>query len=344
LPNLAAVDRRPIATPTEDAEMRMILWLCVALSVFACASGELPAQPLEDVNYLMPAPPTLPSFIPWILAQQRHYYEQEGLKVTFQTVKGGVDVAVQVGVGNAPVGGGIGETTIITRPQGIPSKVVAVLGGGAFTQLVVHPDEGITGPKDLKGKTVTVLAYEDTSYYSLLGMLASVGLTKNDLDIQAAGPAGIWQVFAAGKAQAMASTVNWALDARNAGAKIKIYRSDLFFPSMAQSIIASDAMIRQRPELVRKLVRATLRGLSDVMKEGGAVVPDYVAAVPAMKGKEDFVREVIDLYNEYTYSGQKVLGAMDPQRLKTVQDFYVAQKIVPKESPLDDLYTNQFVQ
>jgi NitT/TauT family transport system substrate-binding protein len=317
---------------------------CIAILAFASSLLPVCAQPLQEVNYLMPAPPTLPSFIPWVLAQQRGYYAKEGLKVTFQTVAGGVEVAVQVGAGNAPVGGGIGETTIITRAQGIPAKVVAVLGGGAFTQLVVHADQGISGPKDLKGKTVTVLAYQDTSFYSLLGMLASAGLTRNDLDVQAAGPAGIWQLFAAGKSQAMASTVNWALDARNAGAKIHIYRSDLYFPSMAQAIIASDAMIEKRPELVRKLVRATLQGLDDIMKQGEAVVPDYIAAVPGMKGKEKFVAEVISLYNEYTYKGQKVLGAMDPDRLATVQKFYVSQGIVPKESPIDQLYTNEFVQ
>lgn len=317
-----------------------------SFAMIACAYSSIPAsaQNLEEVNYLMPAPATLPSFIPWILAQQRGYYAKEGLKVTFQVAKGGVDVSVQVGAGNAPIGGGIGETTIITRAQGIPSKVVAVLGGGAFTQLVVHDGLGISGPKDLKGKTVTVLAYQDTSYYSLLGMLASVGLTKHDLDVQAAGPSGIWQLFAAGKAQAMASTVNWALDARNAGAKIRIYRSDTYFPSMAQAIIASDSMIQRRPELIQKLVRATLKGMDDIMKQGDAVVPDYMAAVPSMKGKEAFVAEVVSLYNDYVYKGQKVIGAMDPDRLARVQKFYVSQDIVAKESSLNQLYTNQFVQ
>lgn len=316
----------------------------LSLIVFVCASIPAGGQNLENVNYLMPAPATLPSFIPWVLAQQRGYYAKEGLNVTFQVARGGVDVSVQVGAGNAPVGGGIGETTIITRANGIPSKVVAVLGGGAFTQLVVHDGQGIAGPKDLKGKTVTVLAYQDTSYYSLLGMLASVGLTKDDVNVQAAGPAGIWQLFAAGKAQAMAATVNWALDARDAGAKIKIYRSDIYFPSMAQAIIASDVMIQNRPELIRKLVRATLKGMDDVMQQGEAVVPDYLAAVPVMKGKETFVREVVSLYNEYVYKGQKVIGAMDPDRLAQVQKFYVTQDIVAKESPPDQLYTNQFIQ
>ena len=104
--------------------------------------------------------------------------------MTLQTVRGGVDVSVQVGAGNAPIGGGIGETTIITRAQGVPSRTVAVLGGGAFTQLVVHDGQGINGPQDLKGKTVNVLAYQDTSFYSLLGMLAScaAGITVVGID------------------------------------------------------------------------------------------------------------------------------------------------------------------
>jgi NitT/TauT family transport system substrate-binding protein len=292
----------------------------------------------------MPAPATLPSFIPWTLAKHRGYYAKEGLNVTFQTANGGVDVAVQVGAGNAPIGGGIGETTIITRPNGVPAKTVAVLGGGAFTQLVL-PDSpsGPSDLKELKGKTVGVLAYQDTSYYSLLGMLASAGLTKADVNIQAVGMS-IWQQFAAGKVDAMAATINWALDARDAGRKIRLVRSDTYFPSMAQAIIASDAMIKNRPDLIRKLVRATLRGMQDMMDEGPRVVADYVAAVPSMKGKEKLLSEVVSLYVEYVYRGQKVVGAMKPDQLAVVQKFYVSQGIVTKPSPLEQLYTNEFVQ
>ncbi|MBM3571023.1 MAG: ABC transporter substrate-binding protein [Alphaproteobacteria bacterium] len=304
----------------------------------------MPAQAQQEVNYLLPAPAFLPAFIPWVLAQQRGYYAHEGLKVTFQVGRGGVDVAKQVGAGNAPVGGGIGDTPIIARAQDIPVKAVAVLGGGSLTNLVIHDGRGLSGPKDLKGKTVTVLAYQDTTFFSLLGMLASANLTRNDLDVQAAGPTGIWQQFAAGKASAFAGPVDWALNARDAGAKIKILRADAYFPSMAQAILASDDMIQKQPDLIRKLVRATLRGLDDVLKQGKAVVPDYVAGSPSFKGKEAFVAEVVDLYTEYTYRGQPTLGAMDAERLTKVQGFYVAQGIVPKAVPVTELFTNQFVQ
>ena len=95
---------------------------------------------------------------------------------------------------------------------------------------------------------------------------------------------------------------------------------------------------------MRKLVRATLRGMRDVMTDPKAAARDYIAAMPVHKGREAFVEETFKLYNSLVYPDQKVLGAMDVQRLTDLQKFYVQQGVVPKESPLNDLYTNQFVQ
>jgi NitT/TauT family transport system substrate-binding protein len=304
----------------------------------------LPVHAVEEVTYLLPAPATLPAFGPWMVAQARGYYAQEGLKVNFATAKGGVDVAKQVGAGNAVIGGAIGDTPIIARGNGIPVKAVAVLGGRSLTQLVVHEGKGISGPKDLKGRTITTMAYQDTTFYSLLGMLATAGLTKNDVNAQAAGPAGVWQLFAAGKADAMAAVPDWIASSREAGAKMKVFSSDEYFKSMAQAILVADETIQKRPELVRKLVRATLKGMQDIMKDPKAAARDYVSAVPALKGKEAYVEEVFGLYNVWVYPGQKQLGAIDPERLAAVQKFYVQEGIVAKESPVSDLYSNQFVQ
>ena len=323
---------------------RAFLKTTIALAAALVAAAPPARAQTEEVTYLLPAAAFLPAFGPWMLAQTRGYYAQEGLKVNFVVAKGGVDVAKQVGAGNAPIGGAIGDTPIIARAQGVPVKVVAVLGGRSLTQLVVHDGKGINGPKDLKGKTITTMAYQDTTFFALQGMLASAGLTKADVDAQAAGPAGVWQLFAAGKADAMAAVPDWIVSATQAGAKVKIFSSDDFFKSMAQAIIVSDETIQKRPELVRKLVRATLKGMQDIMKDPAAAARDYANAVPQHKGKEASVEAVFKLYNTYVYPGQKVLGAVDPERLAAVQKFYVKEGIVPKEVPLAELYTNQFVQ
>jgi len=323
---------------------RLFLKSATALALAAALAAPAHAQQPEEVTYLLPAPAFLPAFGPWMMAQARGYYAAEGLKVNFVVAKGGVDVAKQVGAGNAPIGGAIGDTPIIARAQGIPVKAVAVLGGKSLTQLVVHADKGINGPKDLKGRTVTTMAYQDTTFFSLQGMLASAGLTKNDVEAQAAGPAGVWQLFAAGKADAMAAVPDWIVSAQQSGAKVKIFSSDDYFKSMAQAILASDETIQKRPELVQKLVRATLKGMQDIMQDPAGAARDYVKAVPQHKGKEEYIEAVFRLYNTYVYPGQKAFGAMDPDRLAAVQKFYVKEGIVLKETPVDDLYTNRFVR
>ena len=315
--------------------------LLAALFVLAPAAV---AGAAEKVTYLLPAPAFLPAFGPWMLAQGKGYYAEEGLEVEFKTARGGVDVAKQVGAGNAVIGGGIGDTSLIVRANGIPVKAVAVLGGGSLMILATDQEAGIDRIEDLKGRTVTTMAYQDTTFYALLGMMASVGLTRNDIDAQAAGPANTWKLFIAGEADAMAAVPDWIAIAAAQGKKMNLFPADAHFRSMAQAILAADDVIAGQPELIGKLVRATLRGMKDIMADPEQAARDYVKAVPQHEGKEKAMEAVFRLYNQYVYPGQETLGAMDADRLAALQDFYVGQDIVREKVPVEDLYTNRFVE
>lgn len=76
---------------------------------------------------------------------------------------------------------------------------------------------------------------------------------------------------------------------------------------------------------------------------GGEALAAYIRAVPTYKGHEAQIRQVFDLLDKYVYANQKVLGEMDAGGLAKIQDFYVSEGIVSKATPLDELYTNQFV-
>lgn len=316
--------------------------LCCKLTLVAAMAPVLAHAAPEEVTYLLPAPPNLPAFAPWVLAQHKGYYADENLKVTFIAAKGGVDVAKQIGAGNAIIGGAIGDTPIIVRANGIPVKAIAVLGAGSVTIVAANEAEQIKSLKDLKGKTVTVMSYTDTTYYALLGNLRTVGLGKTDVQIQAAGPAGVWQVFTAGKASAFAGVPDWVVNATDAGAKVELLETS-GFKSMAQAILASDDTIKNKPELLKRLVRATLRGMEDIMKDPKAATAAYVEALPAYKGKEASIEATFNLYRKYVYANQKVLGQIDAARMASVQKFYVSEGIVSKETPVNELFTNQFV-
>src|SRR6266508_655859 len=211
-------------------------------------------------------------------------------------------------------------------------------------KVVVREDSGIEKPADLKGKTITVMSFQDTTFYALLGLMASVGLSQNDVNIQSVGPTGVWEFVAAGKAAGMAGVPDWIPPIQAAGVKVKVIPSDEFFPHMAQGIAVSDDVIKQKPEMVRKFVRAALRGMKDIMDNPDSAADDFVRFVPEWKGKEGAVKFALNMYAKLVYPGQKTLGEVDVARLSSLQDFYVSKGLIQKASPVEDLYSNAFVK
>ena len=323
--------------------MKRLFLTTVAAAAISFAAA---ADAAEEVTYLFPAPDFLPAFAPFQLAKAKGYFDEAGLDVTFQVGKGGADVATQVAAGNADMGGGIGDTPIIVRANGLDIRGVALLGGRGLTQLAWRKDSGITGPADFKGKNVGVLSFQDTTYYNLLGVLASAGLDKSEANIQGVGPGGIIQLMIAGNLDAMSGVPEWIAAVEGGGVEVEQMLVDEVFPAMAQAIIASDATIAERPEVVKGFVNAVLHAVRDIEADPAQAAQDFVAAVPQHAGKEAEVQAILEAYAAKVYpeaEGQP-LGTFDPERIKAVQDFYMDAGVVQTAIPVEDLYTNEFVQ
>ncbi|WP_323765163.1 ABC transporter substrate-binding protein [Marinovum sp.] len=316
----------------------------VAAAALALSAGA--ASAADKVTYLFPAPDFLPAFAPFQLAKGKGYFEANGLDVTFQVGKGGADVATQVALGNAELGGGIGDTPIIVRANGLEIRGVALLGGRGLTQLAWREDAGISGPADLKGKSIGVLSFQDTTYYNLLGVLASVGLTKNDVDIQAVGPGGIIQLTIAGKLDAMSGVPEWIAAIEAAGVAMDQQPVDSVFPAMAQAIIASDKTIAEKPEVVQGFVDAVLQGVRDISADPKAAAEEYVKLVPQHSENLAGIEAIMRAYAELIYpeGENQPLGAFSEERIKAVQAFYVDNGLVRTAVPVDELYTNEFIK
>ncbi len=303
------------------------------------------AQAAEAVTYLFPAPDFLPAFAPFQLAKHKGYFKDAGLDVTFQVGKGGADVAAQVAVGNAHLGGGIGDTPIIVRANGLAIRGVALLGGRGLTQMAWRKDAGINGPADLKGKKIGVLAFQDTTYYNALGVLAAQGMTKADADIQAVGPGGIIQLMISGDLNACSCVPEWIAAIRAAGVDLGEMPVDEVFPAMAQAILASDKTIAEKPEVVKGFVNAVIKAINDIKADPAAAAKEYVSFVPQHAGKEKAIEAVMRDYvaKVYPEGANQPLGTFDPARMEKVQKFYMDNGIVQTAVPVAELYTNDFI-
>jgi NitT/TauT family transport system substrate-binding protein len=317
-----------------------------AVAAIGIGYGAMPtlAQAPEKVTYLFPAPPILPAFGPIQLAKGKGYFTEAGLDVSFVVGRGGVDVARMVGAGNAPLGGIVADGPIMVRANGVPVKIVAVFGGKGFLPLVVREDSGIEKPADLKGKTITVMSYQDTTFYALLGLLASVGLNQSDVNIQSVGPTGVWEFVAAGKSAGMAGVPDWIPPVVATGVKVRVIPTDEYFPHMAQAIAASDQLIKENPAMVRRFVHAALRGMQDIMDDPDKAAGDFVRFVPEWKGREGAVKSAFNYYAKLVYPGQARLGEVNAERLRNLQTFYLSKNLIRKAVPIEELYTNEFIK
>jgi len=312
------------------------------------AAGVAAALPLrvraaERVSYAFPAPPFLPSFTPINVAHLKGYYREAGLDVEFHAVAGGVEVARRVADGQFDLGGATGDTPILARARGVPVKALAVLGGKSMTQIVIRRGSGIFAPEHFRGKTISVTSLTDTTYFTLLGFLASIGIRPEEVRIAAVGPVEVYQTLIDGKADAMAGVPDWVVAAQRSGLATMVFRSDEFFPSLAQALIASDRTIAARPQVLQAFVHATMRGLADTLREPDAAASLVARHFPQHRGQEAVVADVVRYFVRHVYPGQAMPGEINPQRLAKVQAFYLNRHIIERETPLRELYTPQFL-
>lgn len=303
------------------------------------------AQAETSLTYLFPAPDFLPAFAPFQLALGKGYYKDAGLDVTFRVGQGGADVATQVAVGNADMGGGMGDTSIIVRANGLEIRGVALLGGSGLTHIAWRNDSGITGIEDFKGQPVGVIGFQDTAYYNLLAALADKGLNRSDVDIQALGSGGLIQNMIAGSVKAMSGVPEWIVAIQDAGVDLTVVPARQYFPAQAQAIIASDKFIAANPEAVDAFVDATLRAIADIVADPTVAAKEYIGFVDRHAENLDQIERIMKFYVESVYAempGQP-RGSFDEAMLKHIQDFYVANEIVNTAVPIADVYTNQFV-
>jgi NitT/TauT family transport system substrate-binding protein len=234
---------------------------------------------------------------------------------------------------------------MIVRPNGLPVRAVAQLGSHPLFKLVTRQASNVKALTDLRGKKLGVIGYQDTGYYALLAVLASSGIKRAELKIEAVGPAGVTQLMIAKSLDGIMATPEWAIAIEDAGVPLDYFSIERIFPAMAQAILASDTIIGQRPAAVGGFVKAVMHALRDCIADPASAARDFVTALPQQAGKTALMERILRRYVTQVYATDppSALGTFDPARLRTVQKFYLENKIIQKAVPVDELYTNAFV-
>ena len=193
---------------------------------------------------------------------------------------------------------------------------MALLGGRTLTQITVREDANIKSLADLKGKKIGVLAFQDTTILQPARRDAQRWPEARRCEragcrrCRRSSVDGI-----SGDLNAISGVPEWTAGIQAAGVKVNVFEIEPVFPAMAQAILASDKILKEKPDMVKRFVRATLKGLKEVIDDPEQASKDYVAAVPQHAGKEKAMEDIMRRYAKLVYGPANAnLGKFDEKR------------------------------
>lgn len=225
-------------------------------------------EPLQKVKIAYTSPSF--TFLPLWVAEDQGFYRKYGLDVEMVMMK---SQAAAAAINSGEIDFGTATTTAIhSAQQGLPVKVLMTTSRTPDFFLVTRPE--IKKAEDLKGKVVGVRGLGGANNTALNFMLKKVGLDpKKDVTIIDAGDeATILEAMRTGKIAAGSLAPPWPVVAKKEGFNLLAKTVDALPDFPIGGIVASDRTIKERPELVKAVLRAQLDALETIHTNRAATV------------------------------------------------------------------------
>jgi NitT/TauT family transport system substrate-binding protein len=278
-------------------------------------------------------------FAGFYAADQQGYFADEGLDVTF--VEGGpeVDFISPVAKGAAQFGVAQPADAILARAQGLPVRSIAVIYRRSPIVFFSLADSGITRPQDFVGKKIRTAVTVDQTLHA---MMTNVGIQPDQYE-PVFLPSDIQQ-FATGDVPVWGGYINvLVVEVQRAGYEINIISPDDYgIHFYGDVLITTDDVITKQPDLVRRFLRATLKGWKYALEHPemiGSFVQKYKPDADPAVEVDKMIRS-IPLVN----TGEDNIGWMTADRWKAMGDILREQGALIGSLDIQQVYTMQFLK
>src|SRR5580704_19423078 len=209
----------------------------------------------------------------FFVALDKGYYKDAGFDVKIVRGQGSVDAIRQVGAGNATFGFADAGSLVLARANDqIPFKLVAIVYGKPPQAIFCREDAGLKEPKDLEGNAIANPA--GGSIPDLFPAFAkAAGIDRQKVHWVVAIIESLPGLLAANRVPCVGQfTVGEAmLRAQLAPARlVRFAYADPGLSYYGNGIVATDATLAARSDLVRRFVAATVRGMTDAFVDPAA--------------------------------------------------------------------------
>lgn len=277
-------------------------------------------------------------------ALEKGYYREQGLDVSIiQPSEGATGTLIAAGKGDFGVSYQEDVTYARTAADPLPIRAIAAVLQHNTSGFMSYKEKNITSPKDFEGKTyagwgspgeekvIKAVMKNIGADFSKVKMISLDGqdffaLAKTTLDFT-------WEYYAwAGiKAKTMNFPVNF----------IPVTEFEEALDFYTPVLIASEATIKEKPELVKKFMVATEKGYDFAIKHSddaaailGKYAPEY--DLQFLKESQKWIAD------KYTDDAPR-WGVMDERRWDAYTKFMMDNKLIDKNMDAKEAFTNEFL-
>jgi len=292
-------------------------------------------------------------FSPWGLHSAMHlasvkgWFKDEGLSVDVQDGRGSSNTLQLVNAGQAD----IGQVSLGLLPQarGNGATVKAIAGWERANDLavLVDKDSPIQEAADFEGKKIVVFAASLWAPFVDL-WLQRGGLDRSKVEVMFVDPTALWSTYTSGRVDGIMTTPPSVMPAAEGVRPSKaIHASDAGLVVPSFGLIASEAMLSKRPEVVKAFTRVQVKTW-DYIRSGN--VDEAVAATiqqrPDTKLDPKILSGQLRLALEY-FDTPSTKGK--PTGWQSEDDWAAAIStmkeagVIKNEAATSDFYTNDFL-
>jgi NitT/TauT family transport system substrate-binding protein len=316
------------------------------LSVFGlagCAGSSLAETPQElqkvrlGVGYI----PNV-QFAPLYVAQKKGFFADEGLEVEIQYGFEDDFIAL-AGQGEREFAVASGDQVILAQAQGVPITYVMKWYQRYPVALIAPETEGISTLQDLEGKKVGLPGFFGASLVGWKALIQEAGLDESNITVE---EIGFTQAAALQQGTVDAAVVyiaNEPIQLRNQGIEVKVFEISDYIDLVSNGLVVGNKLLNENPELVGKMVRASLQGLKYTLENPEEAFSIVREVIPEMTDEDaPTQRQVLDTSIELWRTDN--LGVSSEEDWQDSVNIMLETGLLEKPVEVEKLYTNQFIE
>jgi NitT/TauT family transport system substrate-binding protein len=280
-------------------------------------------------------------FAPLYVAVDKGYFTQQGIDIEFDYSME-TDAVALVGADEIQFAVVSGDQVLLARAQGLPIVYVLAWYQDYPVSVVSMAGQGITKPADLRGKKIGLPGLYGASYIGLRALLSAGGLKESDVTLDSIGYNQVEALIAGQDQAVVVYTTNEPIQLRAMGYNLDEIRVKDYVHLVSNGLITNENTVATNPDLIRKMDKAILMGISDTIANPDEAYSISLKYVEGLDQADQAVQKQVLTTSIGLWIAPR-LGYSDPTGWQNMQQVLLDIGFLSQSQDINQAFSNNFL-